>query len=226
MTLDFDPPPRWAMELRNARGLHGALTALRDRPHTRYPAWSLVPWQSGWGVYFADLTEARGWAGKNFHGSLWDKPTVFRFGHLLRFKAPVDVKRGRSRVRIDAITPIITRSLGGSNPCTCPNNDTLRGALAGELLYKISPNHRNDAPDGDEWASYVRPQVQIEIIERQTEATYTPLGGKFGTIAGWQGHVVAEVNAVALWLLLATERAMGLGGRVAFGFGRIRVTSC
>jgi hypothetical protein len=226
MSFTFNPAPKWPLELRNARGLHGALTSLRDKSHDRYPAWSLSPWMLGWGVYVADLTEARAWASHGFNLALWDRPTTICFGPLLRLKAPVPPRRGRSRVRIDAITPIVTRSMGGTNPCTCPTNATLRGALNGELIYRLSPTHRHDAPGEDEWTKWVRSRVQIEIVARHTEPAHTPMGGKYGSIAGWQGYVVVDVNAVALWLLLATERAMGFGGRVAFGFGRIRVTAC
>ena len=226
MTLNFDPLPKWPMELRNGRGLHGALTAIRDVPHGRMPAFSLRPWQSGWAVYFADTDEARRWAGTRVNGSLWDRPTAFAFGPLVRLRNPIVPKRGRSIVRVDAVTPIVTRSMGGTNPCTCPTAATIAGALSGELLYRLSPSHRNDAPGQDVWTQWVRPRVQVELIERHTEPAHTPMGGKFGSIAGWQGHVILSVNAVAYWLLLATERAMGLGGRVAFGFGRIRVTPC
>lgn len=224
MTIAFDPQPRWPMQLRNARGLHGALTTLRGGPHERYPAWSLRPWLGGWAVYVADTGEARVWAGNTLNGALWDRPTAFQFGPLVKLRAPAVPKRGGSLVRIDAITPIVTRSMGGLNPCTCPTVDTLRGALSGELLYRLSPTHRDEAPGEDAWTQWVRPRVQVELVERHTEPARTPLGGKFGVVEGWQGHVVLRVNAVAYWLLLATERATGFGGRVAFGFGRIRVT--
>jgi hypothetical protein len=226
MTMAFDPAPEWPMQLRNARGLHGALTALRGKRHDRFPAWSLSPWRAGWAVYVADFVEARAWASHSLNGTLWDRPTTFSFGALARLRAPVNVKRGRSRVRVDALTPIVTRSMGGANPCTRPTSDTLRGALDGELLYRLSPTHRHNAPNEDAWTKWVRPRVQIEMVERHTEPVHTPLGGKYGDVAGWQGYVVVDVNAVALWLLFATERAMGFGGRVAFGFGRIRVTTC
>lgn len=226
MTLAFDPAPAWPMELRNARGLHGALTALRGKPHERFPAWSLTPWGAGWGVYVADLAEARAWAGRRLSGTLWDRPTNIRFGPLVRWRAPDTPKRGRSRVRIDSITPTIVRSMGGKNLCTCPTADILRGALSGELLYRLSPTHRHDTPDEDAWTQWVRPRVQLDLVERHTEPVHTPIGGKYGDVAGWQGYMIVDVNAVALWLLQATERATGFGGRVAFGFGRIRVTPC
>lgn len=222
--MSFDPRPHWPVELRNARGLHGAITALRDRGHERFPAWSLFPYQNGWAIYFASTDEARGWAASCVNGALWDRPTTFSFGPLVRLKSPVVPKRGRSLVRVDTITPVVTRSMGGTNPCTCPTTDTITGALAGELLYRLSPSHRDDAPGEDVWSQWVRPRVAVELVERSTEPAHTPMGGKYGSVAGWQGHVVLRVNAVAYWLLLATERATGFGGRVAFGFGRVRVT--
>ena len=226
LSVDFDPRPTWPLELRHTRALHGALTTMQDRPHRRYPAWSLRPWLSGWAVYFAALSDAQAWAGKTLNGALWDRPTAFRFGPLVRVRAPESGRRGHSRVRVDIITPIVTRSTGGTNPCTCPTKDTLTGALAGELLYRISPTHSDETPADDVWSAWVKPRVRIEIVERHTEPAHVPLGGKYGSVAGWQGYVILDVNAVALWLLQACERGPGFGGRVAFGFGRIRVTPC
>jgi hypothetical protein len=225
-TIQFEPRPRWPMHLRNARGLHGAITMLRDRPHGRWPAWSLFPCADGWAIYWSENADAERFANAHLNGALWDAPTLFRFGDLFRMRAPTDRKRGRRFVRIDAITPIVTRSVGGTAVCTCPTEDTIRGALTGELLYRLSPMHRGDAPGQDAWTQWTKPRVMLRMVERVTEPAHTDCGGKLGRVSGWQGSVTLETNATARWLLQACERGIGLGGRTAFGFGRIRVTSC
>jgi hypothetical protein len=212
------------MALRNARGLHGAITHLRDGIHGRWANWALIPYRDGWGVYWSSTEEAAMWAMRTVNGALWDRPTAFRLGPLVRMRAPVGLRRGHQRVRVDALTPIVTRSMGGTNPCTCPTTDTIRGCLSGELLYRLSPSHRKDSPGQDVWTQWVKPRVQVELVERHTEPVHTLMGGKYGRVSGWQGHVVLEVNAVARWLLVACERGIGFGGRTAFGFGRIRIT--
>jgi hypothetical protein len=227
MTVTFDPLPHWPAELRNLRGLHGAISALRARDHhDRFPAWSLRPWLNGWAVHFLDDAEAREWAGKSFHGALWDRPTRFSFGPLVRMRAPVVSRRGRSRIRLDVLTPVVLRTDGGAKPCTLPTAEAILGALRGEMLYRLSPSHRDDAPGQDAWTQWVRPRVRLQIAERNTESCHVPMGGKYGVVSGWQGYVILDVNAVAYWLLVAAERTIGLGGRGAFGFGRIRVSPC
>lgn len=40
---------------------------------------------------------------------------------------------------------------------------------------------------------------------------------------GWEGSCVVEVNAPARWML-ECDALVGLGGRTALGFGRVRVS--
>jgi len=65
--------------------------------------------------------------------------------------------------------------------------------------------------------------AELRLVERHTEARHVPIGGKYGTVSGWVGYVILDCNAPAYWLLKAAE-TLGLGGRTAFGFGRIKVT--
>lgn len=226
MTVRFSPAPRWPMQLRNARGLHGAMTAIHDRPHTRWPAWSIFPYAGGWAIYWVSDDDAVRFAGRTISCALWDRPTDFVFGPMARMRTPAGLQRARRTVRVDALTPIVTRSDGGLRPCTSPTDETILGSLRGELLYRLSPTHRHDAPGEDLWTRWVAPRVALRIVDKDTEPVHIDLAGKLGTASGWHGHIVVEANAVARWLLTVCERGIGLGYRTAFGMGRIRVTAC
>jgi hypothetical protein len=63
----------------------------------------------------------------------------------------------------------------------------------------------------------------MTLVDAQTEREEVLLRGKVGPVRGWSGSVVVETNAVGRWLLECAGRGLGLGGRTAFGFGRVRV---
>lgn len=215
MTVAFDPLPRWPLELRNTPGLHGALTALGGVGHgARFPAFALIPWLSGWAVYwFRDECLDR--ANKRVSGALFDRPTQFAFGPLVRFRSPRVARRGRQRVRIDTITPIVIRSNGGATPCVRPAASNLVSAIGAEFLHRLAPS--------PEWDRYVAERIRMEMVRVDTQPATVRFGGKYGLVRGWEGSVIVEVNAVARWLLEVASR-VGLGGRTAFGCGRIRIT--
>lgn len=226
-TLAVHPLPRWPIELRNTPGLHGALTNVLATPHRpRFPNFALIPWQAGWSVYWFHEDGGR-LPNQHFNGALFDVPTVFSLGPPVRFRAPQVVRRGRQRVRLDIITPVIIRAtdrgpLGGRPPCVRPTAANLISAIGAELPHRLMPDpHR--VPESQHWVEYVRDRVRLEIVETHTEPAYVPFGGKYEPVKGFQGHVIVEVNAVARWLLEVAAR-MGLGGRTAFGCGRIRIT--
>ena len=64
--------------------------------------------------------------------------------------------------------------------------------------------------------------VLLEMVDAETQPATVQLGGKFHGIRGWTGHVIVEGNAVARWLVQCAG-LVGLGGRTALGFGRVRV---
>lgn len=216
--LFVDPLPKWPMEHRNVRGLHGALTALVDNGHPgRFAGFSLVPWPRGslgWGVYWR-TPEGCKLAGGTWEGTLWDRPTRFRFGPLVRMRTPDIRKRGRRRLAIEAITPVVIKSnnshTGRVDYRTTPTADSLRSAISVEFPMRVGVQIERDS-------------VCLELVEHDTQIVRTQLGSKYGTVPGWVGRVVVETNAVGHWLLEAAARGPGLGSRVGFGFGRVRVT--
>ncbi|HEU5276812.1 MAG TPA: CRISPR system precrRNA processing endoribonuclease RAMP protein Cas6 [Xanthobacteraceae bacterium] len=220
MSVSYRPLPQWPIELRNTPGLHGALTAILGQPHRpRFPNFALIPHGERigehWGVYWFTAAGLR-LANGTFSGALFDRPTEFRFGPTWRFKAPQIEKRGRRRLRIDAVTPVLMRS-DGVMWCVRPTGKHLLASLIGDFVQRLSPS--------DDWTKWVREHARVDTIEIETQPTWIPFGGHFGEASGWTGSVTVETNAVGHWLLVAAER-MGLGSRTALGCGRIRVMPC
>ena len=211
--IDVRPRPRWRVEHRNVRALHGAITVCLDEPHDeRIPGFSLVPWPCGlgWGVYVRSAEAAARIAGKTMHGRLFDVPVDFEFSPLRRLRAPVVAKRGHGRVRIDTVTPVVIRSRAAP-PRTEPTASCIISALTQAFPARIGL-------DGFDPAT-----VRLELVSHETRPDQVDLGGKFGRVVGWSGSCVVDANAVGRWLL-AVAALVGLGGRTSLGFGRVRVT--
>jgi CRISPR/Cas system endoribonuclease Cas6 (RAMP superfamily) len=72
-------------------------------------------------------------------------------------------------------------------------------------------------------ATTVPARVRLEGPPRPTDPRRGPSVGGDGRVRGWMGSVTVETSAMGVWLLeVAAE--LGLGGRVAYGFGRVSVT--
>lgn len=196
---------RWPLELRNARLVHGLVTACLGKPHTRpSPGFSLVPWSGGLGVYI----HGEGW--RELVGVVGarvaDQPVQVRFGPVWRMRSPI-VRRGRHRVRIIANTPVVIRN-SGARWLTDATAEHLVGTLSSSLAVRLG------AAGGVE-------DLRIEVLSSDVRVVRTDLGDKYGVIPGWQGTVDVEANATARWLLECAARGWGLGGKTAFGFGRV-----
>lgn len=214
-TLAVSPIPKWPIELRNTRALHGMVTKLMGIPHdSQIAQFTLTPWPCpfGWGLYSQHCDVMQRLAGKTHDAVLFDRGVQVKCGHLARIKAPVVTRRGRRRLRIDAVTPVIVRDSSTStrSTYTAPTADNLHSTLAFWLPRRIDVDVTGEA-------------FPLELATRETEAATVETGGKFGNTRGWTGHVIVETNAIGHWLLEVAAR-IGLGGRVALGFGRVRVS--
>lgn len=209
--LHIEPAPKRAIDLRHTRGMHGLVTAMIGEPHhPTIPGFALVPWPRGcgWGVW-SQLPEAAALAGRAHAGTLWDVPALVRCGPLVRVRAPVVQRRGRRRMRLDSITPVLVRADERAMH-THPTAANLGSTLCAWLPRRVGLHVSND-------------DAPIEIVSAETQPATVYTGGKFGASRGWVGHVVVETNAVGHWLLELGAR-IGIGGRVALGFGRVRVS--
>lgn len=214
MAFDVRPAPTWPIELRNTRGLHGAITAVLGEGHGhRLPTFALFPYGSGWAVHWWS-EGGTALANKTVEGMLYQKPVAFHFGPAFRLRAPVVKRRGRRQLRLDTITPIINKSDGRTRTHERPTSLILKRALEGEWLQRFG-------------CEYVKAEdlLRVETIKVDTHTARVDLGGKYGVVTGWEGSVELDTNAVGEWLLTAGAR-VGFGARTAFGFGRIRVTAC
>lgn len=210
--LHVSPPPKWAVELRNTRGLHGMVTALMGIPHhPTIPQFTLTPWPNdfGWGIYSQHGDVMGRLAGREHEAVLFDRRVVVRCGPLVRVRTPVVAKRGRRRLRIDAITPVLVRE-NESAMHTHPTAENMHSTLDAWLPRRLGLESFKD-------------DLKLELIERSTEPATVATGGKFGSARGWTGSVIVETNAIGHWLLEVGAR-IGVGGRVALGMGRIRVS--
>jgi hypothetical protein len=196
----LETSPQWQLEHHQLSCLHGALTSLTGAHDPRVPRFALWPSTHGirWGVWWADD------AGIALCGTTQEmrlSRSVVRatFGPRMRLRAPI-VEPGRHVVRVECVTPVLLR--GG-------------------------------ARTGGAWASTLRSFVQrragvaechyahVEVVD---DAAWweTVKTGNIEPRAGLVGEVELQVNGPALWLLRVAE-VIGLGGRCAYGFGRIRV---
>lgn len=211
MELKLKPPPKWPLEHRNIRGLHGMITALLEVPHENIPVFSLIPWSGGcgWGVYVRTEAYLK-IASQQLTTRLFDQVLEAKFSPPWRLKVPKVSKRGRHYIQISSITPVSTRNDGGRNTHIAPTSDNIKNTL----VRHMSPRLNLDIPQEN---------VLVRMLKRSTEYEQIPLGGKFGTLYGWSGTVDLEVNAIARWLL-EIGAVIGLGGRTSLGFGCIRVS--
>lgn len=214
-SLRITPAPQWAIELRNTRALHGLVTTLLGEPHDpNLPGFALIPSSiaaSGWGVYIPDEAAALRLAGRQCAGVLFDREVLVTCGPMHRIKAPRVISRGHRHLRIDFITPVIVRSDGGRVVRTSPTAGNLCSTLSAWLPRRIGLEIGDD-------------DVRMHLVERHTQVQLVRMGGKYGCARGFVGHMIVDTNAVGEWLLRCAE-TIGLGGKCAFGFGRIRVSN-
>lgn len=212
--LAISPTPQWPIELRNTKALHGLVTGLIGKPHDpNVPGFTLIPSDlaaSGWGVYVADPADALRLANAQASGVLFDREVTVSCGAMHRIKSPRVSKRGRRKLRIDCVTPVIIRSQGSTVRHMFPTASNLLSTLTAWTPRRLGLHLGDDA--------------RLVLVERHTQPEWTPMGGKYGPTGGFVGHMVVECNAVAEWLIRCSE-SIGFGGKTAFGFGRIRVSS-
>lgn len=215
LAIDFRPQLASKIELRHAYLLHGLVTRLIGEPHEPvHPAWTLLPSDapSGWSVYVWESRHVAALAGKSFRGRIARETARCSFGAAVSMPAPSDLGRGWRRLRIDALTPICSRSEASTEIYTAPTARTILSSLRDKIGLRLVP-----------WLR--REDLCLEIDDSATEPVSTWCGPKLKTLRGWRGHVVVRCNAPAHWLLSVAASGAGLGGRTAYGMGCIRISS-
>jgi hypothetical protein len=216
--LTLTPAPRYPLVLRNTRMLHAMLSDRFPRPHGRSAAWSLVPMDRGavplgWGVLWTDGADAVRVAGASQTVHLGGRPHRLHYGPVIRLRAPASLLPGRYRVRIETVTPCVASREGHHEAVIQPTERTL-------IPAGIALTERLGLP---------AECLMAEHVTADTRRKVTHTGGHLqrgsarpGEVMGYVGTVTAVCNAPLAWLLWCAE-SLGLGGCVAYGFGRVRV---
>lgn len=212
--LDLRPRPD-AITLRHTRLLHGIVSHALGVPHERARGvFSLVPSRDGcgWGVLVYEGTDATLTTHAVRYGGR--AATLSVVGLPRRVKAPAALDAGRYRVSIETITPVSWARDGHSVAVLAPKVQTLLGSC--EIIgRKVRVDHT--------------PSIVHDVDhDVRREAVYA--GGHIfrgskrrGEVIALVGTITVRCNAHAAWMLSCAER-VGLGGAVAMGFGRVKVT--
>lgn len=205
--ISLDGVPRSA----RPRHLHGLVAHLVGESHTQVARWALAMPQgargAGWGVVLFRRDDAERLAGLSRGVQIGSARAELRLGDVVRLRAPAVRDPGRYRVTIDAVTPVSHMIAGRTRSVTQPSVDTMQ-RCAGDLLQRLGLSTGT---------------MHIASVACETTSERVDLGGHVRGIVGWVGRVVVECNAPAAWAL-SLSRDAGLGGRTAFGLGRVRVS--
>lgn len=200
---------------RHIRGLHGIMSALVDRESAPVsPWWTLLPARSGcgWAAYVREPQATRLLEQSAVHEvRLYDSALQLRLTNPWQARYPQVSSRGHRQLRIDTITPVVFRSYGGTTPRTTPSRSGLLSCLCHSLPDRIGVTV--DPAD-----------IMIDVLSHDTRTERLWVGGRPHPIIGWVGSVVVDTNAVGELLLRCAAAGPGLGGRVAYGFGRVVVS--
>lgn len=193
------------------RHLHGLVSHLVGRDHHRtLAAWALVPYGQAWAVV-AFVPEAaerlRGVAREVQVGGV--RATLTTPTRPVRLRAPPSYAPGRYRVTIEALSLVVHYADGRTVMRPAPRAETILSVASAAILYA------GTGPVG---------RLHVESVDvSDAHVDRVELGGHLGVMRGWTGRVVVECNAPAAWALKLCEHT-GMGGRVAYGLGRVRVT--
>lgn len=203
------------LSLHAARTLHAVTTRALGLPHApEAPGFALIPTnasRSAWGLYVPDEQVLLDAIAREHRAEAFGRAARLCFGTRARLRAPT-VTPGRHRIRVDVVTPLVVRTHRASGREVTharPNPATLVSALitvARRLGLDVDPA-----------------DLAVDEVEHDGEVVGLPiLSIGDGEVRGWLGALVLDCNAPARWLFEVAAR-IGLGGRVAFGFGRIAV---
>ena len=191
------------------RHLHGLVSRLVAREHhPTLAAWALVPYGQEWGV--VALTSAGRRALLGLDALVWVGNTRARLttpATPVRLRTPPAYAPGRYRVRIEALSLVCHYANGRTTPRPTPSRDTILAVASQALLY----------------AGCTTGHQHVEAVD--TSGAHTDriaLGGHLGVMRGWTGAVEVVCNAPLAWALKLCEH-VGMGARIAYGLGRVRV---
>lgn len=211
-TLAPDPFRPSQQPLQRAVALHGALSVLLSRGHSRLADFALWPGREWWSVYFYDARDAARFSGENAEIQIRDNLTRLRFEKQSRLYAPPRLAPGEYRVTVETREPLSVSTAGHTR--VAPLSTQTVEALARGVAERLSYPHDDPA---------------CSEVENLTQEATRFVGGHAsrasakGYVLCRVGKFVARVNARCAWLLHCGAR-VGLGGDTSRGFGRASVT--
>lgn len=207
---------RRPLVMRELGWLHAALTAAIGRGHAR-PShctaadWSLVPWTapSGWAVAWWSEADAAALAGTARPSRIGAVDCTLALGNRVRMHVPPAYVPGVHLARLTLRTPLVVQSEGRTITRRTADSATITSA-AWTLARKLG----------------VHPEaLAVSVLDDRTHVEAVDYRGKLGRVEGVVGTVDVVCNAPARWLLECASRGLGMGGRTAFGCGRVEAAT-
>ena len=208
-----------ALELHECSWLHAALTGALGRSHQQPSAhtrsdWTLVPWraQSGWAAAWWSEADALALATTSRHSRIGARDVQLRFGSPTRVHSPPTYATGVHLARVTLRTPLVVSSTNSAG-------------------QKVSKRRADDAAMTNAAWSLARKMelfpgaLTLRVLDARTECVPVYYRGKVGRVDGLVGTVDVACDATTRYVLEAASRGMGLGSRVAYGCGRVEVTT-
>ncbi len=219
-SLRFTPAPRRRPTLEDVHLIHGAVSTVLGESgvphHDRWPVFSLSLDAVGQiTLLLFDEDACAVIANGRCRVHVGDVPATMHVGPLTRMRAPIVFGSGPRLLRVSAETPVVIRRTvrnaapghrGGYH--ATPTTENLRHAIGHQFAARFGLGHQEFG--------------RIELVDRWTHGVRRTSGAKVKFTWGWLGDVTLKVDATGEWLLRLAE-IVGLGGRTAYGFGRVRV---
>lgn len=205
------------LKLEDLPRLHGLLSHwLCKDHHPLSPLWSLVPDGKGLGIASHDPEVIERIARSVRNGMLMGRTVAIEGLQAMRLRTPAPSPPGLYTVRVTSITPITaqTRRL---------QEDGTRKRFLRKKLVPSSLKSSLCGSIGDRLGLVIPvDRLHVEVLQDETSVRKRPAFHS-NFVPGLEGEWVLRVNSLALWLLQIAARGWGLGGRVAIGYGVIRV---
>lgn len=205
------PGERYA--LRDAVVWHGVATALTRDPHASAAPFSAWPGDGCWWLWTRSSGAITHLAGRTLMQRVGRREhAMVSVGAARPCLLPPPRAPGRYRAAIAADTPVAIRCYGGTVVREWPDAVSLASTLAQTLAPRVlgRPLRADD--------------VAIRVMRDASEPARGAAPSERGRHAqdGWRGRVEVECSGLAAWLIECAV-LVGLGGRTAFGMGRVRV---
>lgn len=207
------------LELHECSWLHAAITGALGRGHQPPGAhtrsdWTLVPWacSSGWAVAWWSEADAAALSMTSRASRIGRRDVTLRFGPQMRMHAPPRYTAGVHLARLTLRTPLVvssTQSDGRKVSARIADTRSITSAAwSTARKLELFPG-----------------ELTLSVLDARTEYVPVYYRGKVGRVDGLVGTVDVVCDASTRYVLEAASRGIGLGARVAYGCGRVEVTT-